>query len=204
MDKTVLIGTGNPHKQAMLEDILKRSGLKAVTLKERFGSEVPEIAETGATFAENASIKARALSDHHNGYVVATDGGVTIPGLGSRWNGLYTRRFAGEEATDEDRIYALLDLAKDLSGDERHMLWQESIAIAKGGQIVSNATYDGATGSMVREYDPDKYMRGIWVCSLWYLDAYGKHFFDLTSEERDESSLSWQKIDRHIGTFFMA
>ncbi|HSW66932.1 MAG TPA: non-canonical purine NTP pyrophosphatase [Bacillota bacterium] len=202
MDKPVLIGTSNPHKLSMLQRILRRAHLPWTTLADVFGKQVPDVQETGSTFIENAQIKARELSKQYHGYVVATDGGMAIPGLGDAWNGLYTRRFAGEGATDDDRVYKILDLAKDLPDDRRKMQWQEAYAIARDGKIVDSATCDGPWGTLTREYDPHKYKPGIWLCSLWYVDSFGKHFFDLTPEEREQHATSWNEIEACVSRYF--
>ncbi|HEV7751810.1 MAG TPA: RdgB/HAM1 family non-canonical purine NTP pyrophosphatase [Baekduia sp.] len=63
--------------------------------------------ETGATFAENAVGKARAAAAALDAVVIADDSGIESAALGGR-PGVYSARFAGEDATDEDNLAKLL------------------------------------------------------------------------------------------------
>lgn len=200
MSEPVLIGSSNKHKVKMLESILSGLGLSFVTLQEQFTEGAPDIDESGQTFTENAAIKAIELSMLYKGKVVSTDGGVSIPALGDQWNGLYTRRFAGVHASDQQRIEKLLDIAKNIPQEQRVIKWQEAVAVAEGGQLLGSTTCDGAEGTLLNKFDPQKYQEGIWVCSLWYVDMYQKHFFDLTPKELAESNTSWQGIEQYLRT----
>ncbi len=126
MKDKILLATNNPHKSEKLTWIVDGYFSRIETPKE-IGLSL-DVEEIGKTFEENAIIKALSFSRYYDGYVIATDGGVSIPALGRGWDGLRTKRFAGEEATDQDRIEKLLSLMKDKKGDERAMFWHEAIA----------------------------------------------------------------------------
>ncbi len=162
-------------------------------LPEDIGVDI-KIEETGETFEENAVIKAIEYSKHYNGFVIATDGGIIIPALGTVWNSLQTRRFAGKKATDFERIKKLLELMKGKSGDKRKASWNEAIAIARKGRLLFSKQVEGIEGILQNDFDEKKYKEGIWLCSIWFFPQFGKNFFDLSKDEVDEVEISWRKL----------
>lgn len=172
--------------------MFKSTGVTIKSLDES-GIEL-DVEENGATFEENAVIKAVETSRHHDGLVVATDGGMTIPAL-EGWNSLFTRRFAGKNVDDFQRMDKILELMKDKKGSKREMQWKESIAVAKQGECLFSMTVDGISGVMDTKYDKKKYREGIWLCSLWLFPEFeNKNFFDLTEEEVATAEKSWAQL----------
>jgi XTP/dITP diphosphohydrolase len=85
--------------------------------------EVPDIEETGLSFVENAILKARNACAHTGLPAIADDSGIEVDALKGA-PGIYSARFAGENASDKDNLTKLL---KDLSGlpeDERTARFQ--------------------------------------------------------------------------------
>ncbi len=97
----LVLATRNPHKLAELGALLP--GHELAELPEHLAS--PE--ETGATFAENALIKARAAADALGVPVIADDSGVESAALGGA-PGVRSARFAGPDAGDADNLRRLL------------------------------------------------------------------------------------------------
>jgi XTP/dITP diphosphohydrolase len=101
----VLLATRNDAKLAELRRIVAALGVDVVGL-----ADVPayeEAPETGATFAENALVKARAAAAATGGPAIADDSGIESAALGGR-PGVRSARFAGEHATDEENLAKLL------------------------------------------------------------------------------------------------
>lgn len=198
MDK-ILIATGNKHKREKLLWIV--SGLfEKIEFPENLEIKI-EVEEDGKTFEENAVKKAVEFSKHYDGYTISTDGGILIPVLGNLWNGLRTKRFAGEKATDFERIEKLLELMKDKNGEERKMVWNEAIAIAKDGKLLFSKQVEGIEGVLQTEFDKSKYREGIWVCSVWFFPQFNKNFFDLSTEEVSKAEVSWKKLRKATHKF---
>lgn len=196
MDSFVLIASGNKHKISKIKDMFKSTGVKIKSLDEA-GIEL-DVQENGATFEENAVIKAVETSKHHDGLVVATDGGMTIPAL-EGWNSLFTRRFAGKDVDDFQRMDKILELMKGKAGAQRQMQWKESIAVAKQGECLFSMTVDGICGVMDTKYDKQKYREGIWLCSLWLFPEFdNKNFFDLSETEVAEAEKSWTQLGKGL------
>ena len=128
---------------------------------------------------------------------MASDGGLTIPALGSAWNPARTRRFAGPGATDIQRVQQLLELTSYLQGGQRMIGWQESIGIACDGQIVFCATARGNEGVLATEVDPALVdaTGGFWVSALWRCPEYGGRLLvDLTLEEQEQRLDHWRAL----------
>jgi len=89
-----------------------------------------EVAETGATFEENAILKATTMASASNLLSLADDSGLEVDALGGA-PGPLSRRFAGKNATDADRIAFLLNKLKDAPDKIRAAQFRCVIAIAE-------------------------------------------------------------------------
>lgn len=105
LESRVVLASANPGKLRELTALL--SGLHLEVLPQsRF--EVPDVRETGLSFVENAIIKARNAAVHTGLPAIADDSGITVDVLGGA-PGIYSARFAGEGATDEENLQLLVD-----------------------------------------------------------------------------------------------
>ncbi|AIY66403.1 RdgB/HAM1 family non-canonical purine NTP pyrophosphatase [Pseudoalteromonas piratica] len=100
----IVLATGNKGKVAELADKLSSLNIDVVAQSE---FDVPEVAETGTTFIENAIIKARHASKITGLPAIADDSGLEVEALGGA-PGIYSARFAGVNANDSDNIDKLL------------------------------------------------------------------------------------------------
>ena len=101
--KKIILATGNQGKVRELNAMLK-SNYIIVSQKDL---QVEEVPETGSSFIENALIKARNASFQTNLPALADDSGLEVEALDGD-PGIYSARYAGEEATDEDNISKLI------------------------------------------------------------------------------------------------
>ena len=102
----VIIASNNKGKIKEFKEMLSPLGYEPVSMSEA-GIDV-DIVEDGDTFSENAHIKAKAIYDIAKTPVLADDSGLSIEFLNGA-PGVYSARYAGENATDADRINKLLD-----------------------------------------------------------------------------------------------
>ena len=99
-----------------------------------------------------------------------------IPALGNKWNPLHTKRFAGELATDFERMDLLLKMMEDKQTDkERVMEWEEAIALSYKGELLFSYNVYVPYGILQKDYNPQLYEKGIWLCSLWYFPELQKN-----------------------------
>lgn len=109
--------TRNQKKKKELAEILSDLKVQVITLEE-IDVEVPEIEEDGATFEENA-VKKASITAKITGYIcLADDSGLMVDALDGR-PGVYSARFAGEKATDEQNNLKLLKMLADIPEDRR-------------------------------------------------------------------------------------
>jgi len=105
----LLLGTHNPGKQAELRALLEDPNWVIVTLDD-LGLEL-KVEETGATYAENARLKAVSYAAQSGLWSLADDSGLEVEALGGA-PGLKSARLAGEGKSDLDRRRLLLELLK--------------------------------------------------------------------------------------------
>lgn len=99
----IVLATANPHKVREIRNVLPAE-ISLVTLADL---DIPSPRETGLTFVENAIIKARHAAQHAGLPAIADDSGLTVDYLDGA-PGIYSSRYAGEQATDDDNNDRLL------------------------------------------------------------------------------------------------
>jgi len=105
-------------------------------------SAAPVLEETGATFSENAILKAIAISKWANELVVADDSGLEVDAL-SGAPGVYSARYAGPGATDQENIRRLLsELRRCEGGSPFTARFRCVLALARAGELMEN--FEGA------------------------------------------------------------
>ena len=122
LPKRIVVGTTSKHKLAELQSIARSFGSELVSLTEaalEWGL-IPlgEIEEDGASFTENAEIKARAVLEWCGMPALGDDSGLEVEALGGR-PGIYSARYAGPGASDADRISKLLNELKEVPTPRR-------------------------------------------------------------------------------------
>ena len=100
----VVLATGNPGKLHELQAMLEPLGIEVAPLSQFTRTTVPE---TGLTFLENAIIKARHAAQLAKMPAIADDSGLEVDALQGA-PGIYSARYAGEHASDEDNLRKLL------------------------------------------------------------------------------------------------
>ena len=114
--ETLILASNNAGKLREMREILEPFGLEVRSQKE--AGFTAEVAETGTTFQENAIIKAKAVQEALHCAVLADDSGLMIDALDGA-PGVYSHRFAGEQATDEDRCNLVLEKLQGVPDEQR-------------------------------------------------------------------------------------
>ena len=112
----LVLGTTNAGKQQELAALLEPFHIECRSLK-NFASAV-HVAETGSTFADNAALKAVQQAKALNHWVLAEDSGLVVEALDGS-PGVYSARFAGPEASDEDNNALLIEQLADVPTSHR-------------------------------------------------------------------------------------
>lgn len=112
----LVVGSGNPHKVVELKALLPNSVFQLTCLAE---VDSPlDVEETGATFAENARLKATLQAKHLGRWVLAEDSGLVVDALDGR-PGVYSARYAGRHGDDAANNRKLLDELAAVPEDKR-------------------------------------------------------------------------------------
>ncbi len=108
----ILAGTHNKHKIREFQEMLTGNGLDVTILSPAGIPGFPELIENGNSFEANSAMKAEQASAFAEMTAFADDSGLAVDALGGA-PGIYSARYAGENATDADRIAKLL---KEMEG----------------------------------------------------------------------------------------
>lgn len=175
-----MIATHNAKKLTELARILEPLGIRAVTDTEE-GLSLPEVEETGTTFAENAYLKAESACKASGLPAIADDSGLMVDALDGA-PGVYSARYAGEDGTPEDCNRKLLAALKGIPAEKRTARFASAICCVfpDGRCITAEGTCEGAIGTEPRGeggfgYDP-----------LFYVGEIS--FAEMTAEEKDAVS----------------
>lgn len=126
MNATVVVATRNAGKFDEISACLRDTGLRLVPLSAF--ADVGDLPETGKTFEANALLKAQACMDATGLSALADDSGLEIDYLGG-WPGVYSSRFTGEGASDEERNRLVLELMQSAGPTQRAARFRCVIAL---------------------------------------------------------------------------
>lgn len=176
-----IAATHNENKIKEFDRILKPLGISVVSADE-CGMKLPEVKETGKTFAENAELKAKSACEATGRPCLADDSGLMVDALGGR-PGVYSARYAGEGATDEEKIEKLIIELKDTPDGERtaHFVCAICCCFPDGSKVEVEGKCDGSIGFAPRGnngfgYDP-----------IFFTED-NKTFAELSSNQKDAMS----------------
>lgn len=126
MINKLLLATRNNHKKQELQELLRDLKIQIITLDDI--EPLPEVEEDGETFTENAIKKATVNASLSGLVTLADDSGLAVDALDGK-PGVYSARFAGEDATDERNNQKLLRLLKNVEEVRRTARFKCVIAI---------------------------------------------------------------------------
>ena len=176
---TLVIATGNPGKTAEIRDMLKGFPIDIKNLDD-FGP-IPPVVEDGDTFDENAYKKASFVSKILGYPALADDSGLVVDALDGA-PGVYSARYAGENASDQHRYTKLLDEMKGQANRQAAFECVISLAVPTGAAL----TYEGRCEGLIAEepsgdggfgYDP-----------VFYYPPLKKTFGELSREDKSRIS----------------
>ena len=177
----LIVATHNQKKLKELERILAPLGVEPVT-GEMVGIPLDEVEETGTTFEENAFVKADAACRQTGMPAVADDSGLMVDALQGR-PGVYSARYAGEDATDADRIQKLLGELREVPAEQRTARFVSAICCVfpDGHTVTSRGECPGRIG-----YEP-KGDDGFGYDPVFVVEG-GRTYAELTAAEKDAVS----------------
>lgn len=186
--KKLIFATGNEHKMKEIRMILADLGMEILSQKEA-GIQA-DVVEDGATFEENAQIKAGEISkialampEYKDAIVLADDSGLEIDYLGGE-PGIYSARYLGEDTSYDIKNQVILDRLAGVPDEERtaRFVCATAAALPDGRKEVVRGTMEGIIGHEIAGengfgYDP-----------VFYLPEYGCTSAQLSPEKKNELS----------------
>ena len=180
MDK-IVFATGNENKMIEIRMILEDLGIEI--LSQREAGITADVIEDGATFEENAMIKARGIAKYTDAIVLADDSGLEIDYL-NKEPGIYSARYMGENTSYDIKNQALLDRLDGVPDEKRTARFVCAIAAVfpDGTEEVVRGTMEGIIGhEIIGEngfgYDP-----------IFFLPEYHCTSAQLPPEKKNELS----------------
>ncbi|WP_067708801.1 XTP/dITP diphosphatase [Erwinia sp. ErVv1] len=174
----VVLATGNVGKVRELADLLAEFGLDIVAQTD-LG--VTSAEETGLTFIENAILKARHASAVTGLPAIADDSGLAVDALGGA-PGIYSARYAGENASDAQNLQKLLTALENVADGDRQAQFHCVLVYLRHAEDPTPLVFHGSwQGEITRQpageggfgYDP-----------IFYVPAAGKTAAELSRDEK--------------------
>ena len=176
----LFIASKNKGKINEIKSVLSGLGIEFFSLLDT--PDIPDIEETGTTFEENASIKAQSVFDIVKIPVLADDSGLAVEYLNGS-PGIYSARYAGENASDFDNCSKLLSELENAAYDERKASFICVIIMYDG---INKRVFEGTCGGHIITYLRGE--NGFGYDPLFIPDNYSKTFAELDLDTKNNIS----------------
>jgi XTP/dITP diphosphohydrolase len=181
MPAELLLASQNPGKLDEMKTLVAGLPFRVLGPRDVGITEAPE--ETGKTFLDNAILKARHYAGRSGLLTVADDSGLSVDALDGG-PGLFSSRFGGEDASDDDRNRLLLKKLAGVPREKRTARFTSAVAVARGSDVpfsvletVEGLIADAPRGGNGFGYDP-----------LFFYPPFGRTFGETPREEKDRVS----------------
>lgn len=179
--RVLLLATTNPHKVDEYRAILSDLPFTFLSLNDIQLD--MDVEETGTTFRENAELKARAYAQASGLLSLADDSGLEIDALDGA-PGVYSARFAGVDATYEERFDILLTRLRDVPVERRTARFRCVISLAEPSGYLHSV--DGTIEGVIADAPRGK--NGFGYDPIFLVPALGKTTAELTAEQKNKIS----------------
>ena len=188
--KEAVIATGNKHKLDEISQLLSDYDFKITSLKDE-NLEGIEIEENGRTFEHNAIIKATEICKRTNKIAIADDSGLEVDCLDKR-PGVYSARYSGENATDEENRKKLFEELKDIPLENRRARFVSVIAVVfpDGKKAHYRGEVEGHIGF------EEKGENGFGYDCMFIPEGYDITFAEMKPEEKNKLSHRYNALKK--------
>lgn len=176
----IVLATKNKGKIKEMHELLAPMNIEVLSLADF--SPVDDAEENGATFAENAMLKARYYFSHTGTPCLADDSGLEVDALDGR-PGVYSARYSGEDATDASNNAKVLQEMTGVEQEKRTARFRCAMALVGDGiELTTDGTCEGVLLTEERGnggfgYDP-----------LFYVPAFERTLAEMSSDEKNSIS----------------
>lgn len=179
--RDLLLASQNAGKLAEMRQLLDGLPFRVLGPRDVGILDAPD--ETGATFCENAALKARHYAARSGLLAVADDSGISVDALGGE-PGLFSSRFGGPGASDADRNRLLLSKLAGLPPEKRGARFTSCVALAEGDRVLFEAT-EIVEGRIAEE---PRGPNGFGYDPVFFYPPFGRTFGEVPAAEKDRVS----------------
>lgn len=187
--KNLVLASGNPGKLKELSSLLGKLDYNLVSQSDLGVEEVPE---TGTTFVENAIIKARNAAEHTGYAALADDSGIEVDALDGA-PGVYSARFAGANASDDENNARLVEKLRAVAPEQRSARYRAVIVVMRHAADPSPIICEGSWQGLI-QLEPQG-SGGFGYDPYFYLPALGCTSAQLSAEEKNRLSHRGQALE---------
>ncbi|EKM0361667.1 XTP/dITP diphosphatase [Cronobacter turicensis] len=184
----VVLATGNAGKVRELASLLQEFGLDVVAQTE-LGVESAE--ETGLTFIENAILKARHAAQVTGFAAIADDSGLSVDALGGA-PGIYSARYAGSDASDQENLEKLLVALHDVPDEQRQAQFHCVLVYMRHADDPTPLVFHGVWSGVITRAPAGQ--GGFGYDPIFFIPTLGKTAAELTREEKSAISHRGQAL----------
>ncbi len=187
---SLVIATRNAHKTEEIREMLPDADLEVLDMTQF--DHCPDVEEDGATLEENALKKARSAHACTGLPVIADDTGLEVPGLGGA-PGVYSARYAGENATYDDNNRKLLVELTGVRGEQRNARFRCVVAFVDRGVEM---LFEGSVEGRIMEHP--RGTNGFGYDPVFLPEGFERSYAELTAEEKNGISHRARAIRKFI------
>ncbi|NIF60263.1 XTP/dITP diphosphatase [Enterobacter sp. Ap-916] len=184
----VVLATGNAGKVRELANLLADFGFDVVAQTEL---NVESVEETGLTFIENAILKARHAAKVTGLPALADDSGLAVDALGGA-PGIYSARYAGEDASDRQNLDKLLEALNDVPDDKRQAQFHCVLVYMRHAEDPTPLVFHGSWPGVITQAPAGQ--GGFGYDPIFYVPSEGKTAAELTRDEKSAISHRGQAL----------
>ncbi|NIF34261.1 XTP/dITP diphosphatase [Enterobacter sp. Cy-643] len=184
----VVLATGNAGKVRELADLLADFGFDVVAQTEL---NVESVEETGLTFIENAVLKARHAAKVTGLPALADDSGLAVDALGGA-PGIYSARYAGEDASDQQNLEKLLAALKDVPDEKRQAQFHCVLVFMRHAEDPTPLVFHGSWPGVITHAPAGQ--GGFGYDPIFFVPSEGKTAAELTRDEKSAISHRGQAL----------
>lgn len=188
----IVLGSRNLKKSGEIKDLLAPHGIDVISVAEV--ADLAEVVEDGASFAENAAKKAREPALELSRWVLAEDSGLMVDALEGR-PGIYSARYAGEKASDQQNNDKLLMELADVPPAQRSAGYVCSIALSDPEGQIRLTAEAGCRGRII---DTPRGTNGFGYDPLFMVPEYHRTFGELDAVVKQRLSHRARAFARFI------
>ena len=186
----IVLATNNAGKLSELQALLTPLGIDVLP-KSVFTQD--EVAETGTTFIENALIKARQAAAVSGLPAIADDSGIEVDALNGA-PGVYSARYAGVGASDQENLYKMLEAMHGVPAAQRTACYRCALVFVRSADdaapLVCEAAWEG------RITDAPRGGGGFGYDPIFWLDEYSLTAAEISADEKNRISHRGQALQQ--------